>query len=354
MRIAVLKVGALGDVLRTTALLPGFRRLYPGLDLTWVTSAQALPLLEGNPLVQRTVDYREPGPREWAGLNYDWVISLDDDVEVCRLASKLSCRRLSGSYADGAGELRYTSDLEEWFGMGRLRRPEDGGLERANQLKRINTDDYGSILYRGLGLPLPVEPPALTVPEEDKARVRDWIRANNLAARTLIGLNTGAGDRWKYKSWGIDQTVELARQLSHRPGTAAVVLGGEAERSRNQEIAARAGSPGVIAAPCDLSLLSFAALIGNLAVLVTSDSLAMHIGIALERPVVAFFGPTSSSEINLFGRGEKIATQLECRCCYLPDCDVRPHCMQSISVERMSAAVLHSIGAPGPFAQRGS
>lgn len=152
MRVALLKVGALGDVLRTTALLPGLKRLHAGVDLTWVTSAQDTPLLTGNSLIRRVVDYREPTIGQWARREYDWVISLDDDADVCRLASPLSCRRLSGSYADGAGKLRYTPDLEEWFAMGRLRRPEDGGLERANELKRINTRDYANILYRGLGL----------------------------------------------------------------------------------------------------------------------------------------------------------------------------------------------------------
>ena len=341
----------MGDVLRTTALLPGLKRLYPGLDLTWVTSAEALPLLAGNPFIQRTVDYRSSTMRQWVELDYDWIISLDDDADVCRLATRMSCRRLSGAYVNGADELRYSSDLEEWFGMGRLRRPEDGGLEKANQLKRTNGRDYGDILYRGLGLPLPVEPPSLIVPEEGRVRAGEWISANQLEGQRLIGLNTGAGGRWKYKSWGIEQTAELAQQLAMRPRTAVLVLGGDAERARNQEIAALAGSSRVVAAPCDLSLLSFGALVSRLAVLVTSDSLAMHIGIALGRPVVAFFGPTSDSEINLFGRGQKITTRLECRRCYLADCEVRPHCMQSISVEEMSDAVLRSIEAGAYSAQ---
>lgn len=52
-------------------------------------------------------------------------------------------------------------------------------------------------------------------------------------SKTLIGLNTGAGGRWKYKSWGIDQTAQRAQQLSLRTGTAVILLGGNAERERN-------------------------------------------------------------------------------------------------------------------------
>jgi heptosyltransferase-2 len=65
----------------------------------------------------------------------------------------------------------------------------------------------------------------------------------------------------------------------------------------------------------------------------------MHIGIALQRPVIAFFGPSSDAEIDLFGLGEKIVTPLSCGRCYLADCDVRPHCMGSISVSELYSAV---------------
>jgi hypothetical protein len=61
--------------------------------------------------------------------------------------------------------------------------------------------------------------------------------------------------------------------------------------------------------------------------------------VARARPVVAFFGPTSDAEIDLYGRGEKIVTRLDCRCCYLSDCPVRPHCMQSLSVQDLADAV---------------
>ena len=337
--MALLKVGALGDVLRTTALLPGLKRLHPELDLTWATSAEAFPILLGNPLIQRVVDFRDPKVRAWTELEYDRVISLDDDADVCRLASSLSCRRLSGSYVDGSGELRYTPDLEEWFGMGKLRRREDGGLARANELKRSNDRDFGEILYRGLNLPGPVERPILMIADRDRKMAIEWLATTRSFGGPLVGLNTGAGGRWRFKSWGLAQTAELARNLAQKRGALVVVLGGAAEKDRNSEIVAQADSPAVVAAPCDLPLLSFAAVLEQLAVLVSSDSLAMHMAIALRRPVVAFFGPTSDAEIGLFGLGEKLTTTLGCRRCYLSDCDVRPHCMDSIQVDAMFQAV---------------
>ena len=339
MRVALIKAGALGDVLRTTALLPGLKRRHPSLELTWITAREALPLVSSHPDVSQAVDSDDLCKTSWRHRYYDWVVSLDDDRELCRLAANLPHNRLSGAYEDRNGCVRYTTDLESWFGMGRLRSDQNGGLQRANQLKRENSHTYGEIFYAGLALPPPIERPSLFIPACEDGWAHQWVRGRGLFGKPLVALNTGAGPRWRFKSWGEKQTVQLARRLADELHLGIIITGGPAEASRNTRIVCTASSPDVVAAPTELSLLSFASLVGQCSVLVTSDSLALHIGIALQRPVIAFFGPTSAAEIDLFGLGEKIVTPLTCRRCYLADCDVRPHCMESISVSELYNAV---------------
>jgi ADP-heptose:LPS heptosyltransferase len=339
MRVALIKVGALGDVLRTTALLPGFRRLHPSLDLTWITAREALPLVSSHPDVSEAVDPNDLSINGWRHRFYDWVVSLDDDRDLCRLAADLPHHRLSGGYEDQNGCLRYTPDLECWFGMGILRSDQDGGLRRANQLKRENSLAYGEIFYTGLALPPPIERPSLSIPACAREWAHQWIRGCGVIGKPLVALNTAAGPRWRFKSWGEQQTAELARKLAEELHLGVIITGGPAEVSRNMRIVSAANSPDVVAAPTELSLLSFASLVRHCSVLVTSDSLAMHIGIALQLPVIALFGPTSDAEIDLFGLGEKIVTPSSCRRCYLADCDVRPHCMESITVSELYNAV---------------
>ena len=62
--ILIVKTGALGDVLRTTALLPGLLKRYPGARITWVVAAGAAPLLEGWPGVVEpcVLDLEDPEP----------------------------------------------------------------------------------------------------------------------------------------------------------------------------------------------------------------------------------------------------------------------------------------------------
>jgi ADP-heptose:LPS heptosyltransferase len=331
--IALIKVGALGDVVRTTTLLPAMRKLHPNMDLTWVTGKDALPLLHANPDVARIVLFDDSTDAFWRHVNYDWVICLDDDEPLCALASELRSSRLSGAYKAGA-ERRYTDDLAPWFSMGLLRPANLGGLKRANEMKRENASTYGDIVYQCLGLQGPVARPFIGIPDIERATAGEWFAAHGLV-KPVVAMNTGAGARWRFKSWGEGQTAELARRIVDRLNADVVILGGAAEKDRNDRIVAAAGRPNVCAAPTDLNLLAFAAYIERCNILISSDSLGLHLASALKKPIVAFFGPTSSAEIDLYGSGEKIETPLECAVCYLRDCDVRPHCMDSIPVERM-------------------
>jgi ADP-heptose:LPS heptosyltransferase len=64
---------------------------------------------------------------------------------------------------------------------------------------------------------------------------------------------------------------------------------------------------------------------------VTGDTTALHLAIALKKKVLAIFGPTCAQEIELYGRGEKIVSPLSCAPCYRRSCSVVPNCMEAIS-----------------------
>ncbi len=337
MEVAIIKTGALGDVVRTTSLVPALAARFPDVRLTWITSPPARPLLAFDPRLQAvTID--DAPAAEWRSVQYDWVISLDDDVASCRLASALHAARLSGASLSDDGERVYSSDLDQWFGMGLLRPGSRGGLADANALKRRNTRTYGEILYNGLCLPLPVQPPCIYVPEPARARATEWLRPLRGLGAAVVGLNTGASGRWRLKQWGAESTAILARQLAD-DGWAVAILGGPAERTRNEMIWALADHPRVWRAPTEMDLLVFAALVGACDIVVSSDSLALHLAVAAGRPAVAFFGTTSDAEIDLFGRGRKIVTSAPCRRCYLSSCELEPSCMDVITPELLIDAV---------------
>ena len=104
-----------------------------------------------------------------------------------------------------------------------------------------------------------------------------------------------------------------------------LVLGGRDEADRNRAILAELrdanASAHVVDGDTRNSLLEFAGLISLCDLLISSDSMALHMGIALNRKIVSFFAPTSAAEIELYGLGEKVWSTAADYCSYRRDAD---------------------------------
>jgi heptosyltransferase-2 len=359
-RIAILKTAALGDVLRTTSILPGLAARYPALDVTWVTAPAARDLLRGNPHVARvlTVD-----PDDAAGLaalgeqlareTFERVLSFDDEVGLCRLATRLAHGDVhavvSGAYLDAADARRYTPDVAPWFDMGLL---STYGKAEADRRKLANTHSHPALYARMLGIAM--GEPRLALAADAVAFAAELAARTGLHARgPVVGLNTGAGGRWESKRLPVARVGQLVLALHAARGgrIGFLLLGGPDEAERNAAIraaiadeAARSGVArdavhhvdGGTANP----LPRFAALVDRLDALVTSDSLALHVAVARRVPVVAFFAPTSAAEIELYGRGEKVRSTAPDYCSYRPDAD-----NSTITADALRAATLRVLAA---------
>ena len=332
--ILILKTAALGDVLRTTSILPGLAQRHPGLPITWVTAPAAVDLVRTHPRVAEVVALDASSSAALAARSWEWVISLDDEQELCALASRLRTARLSGAHLGTDGKRSYTPDVAPWFDMGLL---SVHGKAEADRRKLVNTKSQPQIYAEMLGIEM--GKPALVLPEAARAGARALP-----GGLPLVGLNTGAGGRWVGKQLPVERTVELAGAISReRQGKVRfLVLGGPAEAERNRAIVAglraHPARPAFLDAGTDHALLDFAARIERCALLVTSDSLALHMAVALGRRVVVFFAPTSAAEIELYGLGEKVLSTSPDYCSYRPDAD-----NSTVTVARLLPACLRQL-----------
>jgi ADP-heptose:LPS heptosyltransferase len=324
VKILIVKLGAIGDVLRTTSLLPGLAEKYEPAAIDWVTSTISRELLEWNGFLRRVYTWEERDQVD----SYDLVIGLEDEKDACRLVSSVKADQVSGAYLDH-GKIVYTPSA--WFDMSMISRY---GLDQANALKQANQKTYQQHLADLLGIK--VSPYVFKLMPDEVEYGRRAVRDLGIDKNDkVIGINTGAGRRWPQKSWGVEQTIDLVKRLKKELGVVSLILGGGDERERNRLIARETGMP-----EAGLhSLRGFAAIIGQCQVLLSSDSLAMHFGIALGRRLVVFFGPTSAAEIELYGRGEKLSAPLDCLTCYRKHCEIKPSCMDSLSVEAVFSAL---------------
>ncbi|MFA4843575.1 MAG: glycosyltransferase family 9 protein [Candidatus Margulisiibacteriota bacterium] len=324
MKILIVKLGAIGDVLRTTSLLPGLQAKYAPVEIDWLTSRSGQEILLHNRAIRKVFTWEEKEPLG----SYNLVIGLEDDIEACRLVSDLRSSQKVGAYYEG-GQITYTPST--WFDMSIISR---FGLDQANKIKKQNTKTYQQHMAELLGIK--VSPYLFQLTPEEIEYGRDVVRGMGYGAKEkIVGINTGAGKRWQQKSWGVEQTIELVKRVKNELGFASLILGGKDERERNKTISRETGMPEAGAH----SLRQFASIINRCRVVVSSDSLAMHFALALKKRVVVFFGPTSAAEIELYGLGSKVVPDLDCLVCYKKSCDLHHNCMNSLSAEKMFAAL---------------
>lgn len=321
----IVKLGAIGDVIRTTSVLAGLKAKYQPDNIDWLTSKSGKAVLLNNPYLSRIILWDE---RDQAG-EYDLVIGLEDELEICQFVSSIKAKKILGAYANKQGQIVYTPSA--WFDMSAISR---FGLEKANQLKKANKKTFQQHMADLLRVQVGNYVFSLT-PEEieyGKKAVKDLGIGSK---ERIFGINTGAGKRWQLKSLSVEQTIDLINMIKKKLGAVCLILGGEDEKERNGLLSKETGMPSAGVH----NLRHFASIINQTRLLVSSDSLAMHFGIALAKRLVVFFGPTSSAEIELYGLGAKIDSGMDCLVCYRKECDKKANCITNLSLDKLFQSV---------------
>ncbi len=326
MKILIIKLGATGDVIRTTSILPGLKEKYRNPDIFWVTKEYPAQLLNNNQFIHQVVliDKNEE-IEKLKKEEFDLVISLDEDQESCKLASEIKSKEIIGAYIKN-NERVYTKNSSEWFDMGLI---SIYGKEKADQLKKQNKKTYQEIICNILKIKN--SKPILNLSEESLKFAENFKKSNNIGNNLIIGLNTSAGKRWQLKKLSAEKTIELAKKINQKFKATILLFGGPEEKERNKKIK-QALKEKIIDTGTGNSLLELASLINLCNILITSDSLALNIGVALNKNVIAFFGPTSYNEIDIYDKGKKLFPKMDCLVCYKKKCDITPHCMEKIDM----------------------
>jgi ADP-heptose:LPS heptosyltransferase len=328
-RIVVIKLGALGDVIRTTAILPGLKEAYPQSQITWVSRPAGVRALANHPLIDRLLPFDAETVCHLEYERFDLCLSLDKEPGPAALAMRIDAPERRGIGLSPHGSAYPLNEAcAPYFEL---------GLNDELKFHR-NDKSYPQLVYEALELPYHGQRYALYPDEAAQARAARLWRQWGVADRdTVIGLNTGAGRVFANKNWPPQKFVELARHLQCEEGWQVALLGGPEEASLNAQIAR--ACPGTIDTGCHHQELEFAAILQRCQVVVTGDTMGMHVAIAQQVPCVVLFGPTCHQEIDLAGRGEKLQTALDCAPCYRRRCDKTPNCMDDISMDQVLAAV---------------
>src|SRR5258707_1908614 len=141
-RVLIIKLDAMGDVLRSTALLPPIVEAHPRAAITWITRKESVPLLQRNPHIAEVL---ELGPEALVHLQartFDRVINLDASKISAALASTARSVRKDGFVLDERGYVQPTNDAaRRWLEAGIF-----------DDIKRQGTATYQDRMAEILGL----------------------------------------------------------------------------------------------------------------------------------------------------------------------------------------------------------
>jgi heptosyltransferase-2 len=320
-RVLVIKLGAPGDVLRTTALLPAMKKAWPDSEITWVTRASARDLLLNLPQIDRLLTLEDEGALGLLGERFDLLLNLDNDSVASSLATQIQAGEKRGFVLNEQGRIvEANPEARPWLEMALF-----------DRIKKENSLSYQEHMRRIAGLEFfPRDRVQVALGEEEETRAGQVLAHLGLAGHSPIAFNTGSGDRWKTKRWSPQYFVELALALAEEAKDPIVLLGGPVEDEANTLLVTE--RPDRFVYPGVLPIRVFMAVVSKCRLLVTADTLALHVGIGTGVRTIGLFGPTSVVEIEQEPNLLKIQAPVECVCCYLKSCDKQPFCMDEITV----------------------
>ncbi len=328
-RVAIIKLGAAGDVLRTTAILGSVQELYPRSHITWICGRRSFSLIRHNPHIDRPLPLTEESLILLDHERFDVCVNFDLAPEATALAGRIQADVMKGfgRHKDGT-VFAFNPESEEWLEMSLW-----DDKKKANQLT------YQEHMRRILGAPSTNHPIMVPVLPHMKEKAEAFAQKNMLNGDTpVIGLNVGAGERWQHKKWTVEGFVELSNRIYHELNAKILLLYGPADYHRGQEVKAALKVP-FVDAGLRASMLEFFAIVNLCDVVVTGDTFGLHAALGLGKRVVCFVGPTSAQELELYGQGTILQGQIDCLGCYLTRCDKDPHCMKLLKADTVFSEV---------------
>lgn len=312
-KILIIKLGAAGDVIRSTPILRKLRVVYPDAEITWLTH---YPVFIPKEYVNNILKWNAENILWLQQRKFDMLCNLDKDREAIALASSIEAETKKGYLMDECGRCKPADEnaVQKWL----------TGI--FDDVCMQNRKSYPEELFEIFGFNFNKEKYILELPEIK-------VDFNIPADKKIIGLNTGCGTRWLTRLWGEQNWIELAEMLSENDFV-PLLIGGPDEDDLNRKIAERSKAIYLGTFPLE----KFLHLVDHCELIVTSVTMAMHIAIGLKKKLVLLNNIFNKYEFELYGLGKILEPEgKNCLGCYRNFCPEK--CMSTIS----SGKVFHMI-----------
>jgi ADP-heptose:LPS heptosyltransferase/8-oxo-dGTP pyrophosphatase MutT (NUDIX family) len=291
VNILVIKLGALGDVIRTLPLAKAIKENFPNSDITWITKENALQLFEENPYVKKVFTDKNY-PKE----HFDILYNFDVDGEATKIAMETNAEKKYGFYQENGYPLAFNSPAEYYL-----------NTMFDDNLKKLNKKTYQEMMFEVAELPLSKEIAAIYLNEEDVKFAQKFFEENKINREKIIGIHMGASSRWPSKVWDLENIKEFINRAKEKRYE-ILLFGGPNEIESQEKFVKELEKEGtkVYRNNPNNTLKEFASLVNLCTSIICSDSMSLHISLALKKPTICLFFCTSPNEIEDYGLLKKI------------------------------------------------
>ncbi len=317
---------AIGDTVLCTPALMALGRAY---DVDVLVHQHRLPLLYQNPSIRRLYPYRNnPFNRlllalQLRGRSYHRLVVLHANDDLIKLMPRLS-------YLAAA-------NIQGW--NDRLLKLSEVTVDRG-----LHVVDQRLELARWAGAQVdePHERMKVFLTAEELGQADTWLSDLGLPrSRPRVGMVLGASHI--FKRWPPERFGRVARELV-KDGAEVAVIGGPHEVYLYEKAQKEAGV--ALHGAHDLGMRRLAAVLARLDVLVTNDTGPLHLGQAVNVPVMGLFGPTDPITIGPIGPMHRvIKVPATCEVCLTKTCPY-PHCLEAIQEEEVLEQVRQMLARP--------
>ena len=296
-RILVLRLGAMGDVVRTLPAAKLLRQVYPAARISWLVEPASASLLEAQPWLDEVLVFPRPLLRESLRRGHLGRASRDLRGFLRALRSKRFDLVVDFHSILKSGLLSFASGGRRRVAYARPFGREAAWLFATDlarlEPRRMSRFERNLGLVRFLGID--------ASPDARPLRVDAEAGASTLAALGVadapVVIHPGTSDATPHKRYAAKGFAAVARSLAEDPGIPTIVTAGPAESDREAAEAVVSAAEGAARlAPVTPELTDLAALFSRCRLFIGNDTGPMHVASLVGTPVVQILGPTDPVE----------------------------------------------------------
>ncbi len=341
-KFLILRLSAVGDVIRTLPAAKALKEHYPSSSITWIVEEPSLSFLKSQPEVDEVILFpRKRWTKGIKSLRNIWVTigemrGFVEDLRKRRFDVVLDFHGILKS-----GLLSFLSGSPKRIGYGRRSTKEGNFLFSNVKVKlpgeRISRFERNLVLLKGMGLELKEPKSSLHIPPEDREYVASFFKASSGSfSRPLIAIHPGTSAKAFFKRWGPDQYAQLADRLIQELNATVLFSWGDGELEWVEGIRKEMKKPSLLAPKTD-SLTQLGEFYRHCDLYIGGDTGPMHIASFMGIPAVVIYGPTDPIENEPIGNHIKVRKEVGCNPCHEYSCK-ELFCLKAISADEVFEA----------------